>query len=96
MLSLVGPWTMGAGLALIAAGSVLMAWTPKLKNTNEALLIASKHDNRLTAPRLALEMDISFEKAERIIRELVKAGIAEVDIDSRNPDQGIVYLIKGL
>ncbi|HMK35207.1 MAG TPA: hypothetical protein VK463_09090 [Desulfomonilaceae bacterium] len=94
--SLIGPQTIMIGLAMVAAGAALMAWRPRLKNTNEALLIAVKHGNYLTVPRLALELDISFEKAEKIIQELVRSGIAEIDLDRKDPDQAIVYRIKGL
>ena len=45
---------------------------------------------------LALEMDISFNKAEKIIQELVRSGIAEIDLDHKDPDHTITYRIKGL
>jgi hypothetical protein len=67
--SLIGPQTIMIGLALAAGGAALLAWRPRLKDTNEALLIAVKHGNYLTTPRLALEMDISLERAEKIIQE---------------------------
>jgi hypothetical protein len=95
-LSVIGPQTIMVGLGLIAAGSAFVAWRPRLKNTNEALLVAVKHGNYLTVPRLALEMDISLEKAEKIIQELVRSGIAEIDLDHKDPDQPIVYRVKGL
>ncbi len=95
-VSLIGPQTIMIGLALVAGGSALLAWRPRLKNTNEALLIAVKHGNYLTTPRLALEMDISLEKADKIIQELVRSGIAEIDLDHKDPEQAIVYRIKGL
>jgi hypothetical protein len=41
-------------------------------------------------------LDVSFEKAEKIIRELVRSGVAEIDLDQKDPDQGITYKIKGL
>ena len=85
-----------AALALIGGGSALLAWRPRLKNTNEAVLIAMKYGNRLTATTLALEMDISFNKAEKIIQELVRSGIAEIDLDHKDPDLTITYKIKGL
>ena len=93
--SLIGPQTIIIGLAMIAGGSALLAWRPRLKDTNEALLIAMKYGNSLTATRLALEMDVSFEKAEKIIRELVRSGVAEIDLDQKDPDQGITYKDKG-
>ncbi len=94
--SLIGPQTIMIGLAMIAGGSALLAWRPRLKNTNEALLVAMKYGNSLTATRLALELDVSFEKAEKIIRELVRSGVAEIDLDQKDADQGITYKIKGL
>jgi hypothetical protein len=94
--SLIGPQTIMIGLAMIAGGSALLAWRPRLKDTNEALLVAMKYGNSLTAARLALEMDVSFEKAEKIIRELVRSGVAEIDLDQKDLDQGITYRVKGL
>jgi len=95
-LSVVGPGTIIAGLVLIAAGAGLLAWRPRFKDTNEAVLVALKHGNRLTTTGLALEMDITFEKSERIIRDLVKNGIAEIDLDRNDTDHTIVYRIKGI
>lgn len=84
------------GLVITAGGGALLAWRPRLKNTNEALLVALKHGNRLTVARLALDMDISFQKAESIIQELVRRGIAEIDLDDQDPDHSIVYKIRGV
>ncbi len=95
-VSLIGPQTIMIGLGMIAGGSALLAWRPRLKDTNEALLVAMKYGNSLTATRLALELDVSFEKAEKIIRELVRSGVAEIDLDQKDPDQGIIYKVKGL
>jgi len=83
-------------LALIAGGFALTALRTRLKDTNEALLVAMKYGYRLTAARLALEMDISFAKAEKIIQELVRSGIAEIDLNHKDPDNTITYRIKGL
>jgi hypothetical protein len=94
--SVVGPGTIMAGLVLIAGGAGLIAWRPRFKDTNEAILVALKHGNRLTTPGLALEMDITFEKSEKIMRELVKNGIAEIDLDHKDADHTIVYRIKGM
>ena len=60
------------------------------------MLVAMKYDYRLTAPRLALEMDITFARAEKIIQELVRSGIAEIDLDHKDRDDTITYRIKGL
>jgi hypothetical protein len=94
--SLIGPQTLFTGLAMMAGGSALLAWRPRLKDTNEAILVAAKYGNCLTATRLALEMDISFEKADKIIQELVRRGIAEIDLDHKDPNHSIVYRVKGL
>ena len=96
VISGAGSGTIFAALALIGGGSAVLAWRPRLKNTNEAVLIAMKYGNRLTATTLALEMDISFGKAEKIIQELVRSGIAEIDLDHKYPDHTITYKIKGL
>lgn len=93
MLKLPGVWL---GALMLTIGMVLLARGPRLKETNEALLVAVKCNNRLTVPRLALEMDISIERAEKIIQELVRKDIAEIDLDHNTPDSGLVYKIKGL
>jgi len=85
-----------AGLAMIAGGGALVSWRARLKDTNEAMLVALKHGNRLTTSILALEMDVSFQKADKIIQELVRNGIAEIDMEDRDPEHTIVYKIKGL
>jgi hypothetical protein len=90
-----GVAVMIAGIAIAAGGGAILAWRPRLKDTNEALIVALKHGNRLTVSRLALEMDISFQKAEKIIQELVRSGIAEIDLDYNDPDHSIVYKIRG-
>jgi hypothetical protein len=94
--ALIGPETIMAGLALIAGGSALLAWRPKLKDTNEAMIVALRYGNSLTVPRLALEMNVTFDRAEQIIQELVRNGIAEIDLDHRDLDHTIVYRIRGL
>jgi hypothetical protein len=94
--SLIGPETVLAALAMILGGGVSLALKPKMKATTQALLIAAKNENALTTTRLALEMDIKFSKAEKIIQELVRMGIAEIDLDHKDPGDGLVYKIKGL
>lgn len=84
-----------AGIAMIVGGGAFLAWKPRLKDTNEAMIVALKHGNRLTTSRLALEMDISFDRAEKIIQELVRNGIAEIDMDDKDPNHAIVYKIRG-
>lgn len=91
-----GMTIMSAGLAMIFGGGLLASWKTRLKDTNEAMIVALKHGNSLTTSRLALEMDISFDRADKIIQKLVKNGIAEIDLEQNDPDNAIVYKIKGL
>jgi hypothetical protein len=95
-LAFIGSETIIAGLLMLIIGVGLFFLRPKLKQTHQAMLVAARHDNELTVPRLALEMDISFKKAEEIIKELVANDIAEMDIESRAADDALVYKIKGL
>ena len=67
-----------------------------MRDTNEAMLIGMKNNNRLTVPLLALEMDISLTKAEKIINRLMKNGVAEIDLSADDPDGGITYKLKGV
>ena len=92
----IGPETALFGLGLLIAGGVFLFRKPKVKDTNQALMIAMKYGNVLTVSRLALEMDISFDKAERIIQELVRKGIAEIDLEGEGADHSLIYRIKGL
>jgi hypothetical protein len=95
-IPLVGPFAIWAGSAMILVGCALLIEAPRMRETNEALMIALKNGNRLTVPRLALEMDISFKRAEKIIQKLVRNGVAEIDLDEGDPDSGITYRIKGV
>lgn len=83
-------------LGLIGGGYALSKWKPRLKATNEALLVAMKFGNRLTAPRLALEFDCTIDKAEKILQELVRTGVAEIELNQKDPSGAITYVIKGL
>jgi len=95
-IPLIGPPAILAGAVMVLAGSALLIRSPRMRETNEALMIAMKHDNHLTVPRLALEMDITLKKAERIIQKLVRQGIAEIDLDDDDPDGGISYKVRGI
>ncbi|MBM4329076.1 MAG: hypothetical protein FJ118_18165 [Deltaproteobacteria bacterium] len=95
-LPFLGPSALWLGGALIIFGLILAHRGPRMKETNEALLIAMKYDNRLTVPRLALEMDISLEKAEKILQNLVRNGVAEIDLDTEDAGGVITYKIKGI
>lgn len=95
-IPLIGPPALFIGCALMLIGAGFLARVPRMRETNEALMIALRHDNRLTVPLLALEMDITLERAEKIIGKLVKSGVAEIDLDDSNDDGGITYRIKGI
>lgn len=95
-LAFIGPEAVAIGLFMLIAGLALMFISPKLKETHQAMLVAARNNNILTIPRLALEMDISFKRAEEIIKELVNNDIAEMDIDNKDSDGALVYRIKGL
>jgi hypothetical protein len=95
-LAFIGPETVMAGIVMIIGGAALILSKPKLKDTHQAMLVAARNDNVLTVPRLALEMDISFKRAEEIVKELVKNDIAEMDIDNKDADGALLYRIKGL
>ncbi|MEW6531727.1 MAG: hypothetical protein AB1473_12895 [Thermodesulfobacteriota bacterium] len=95
-LPVLGPSALWLGGALIIFGLILAHRGPRMKETNEALLIAMKYDNHLTVPRLALEMDISLEKAEKILQNLVRNGVAEIDLDTDDASGVISYRIKGI
>ncbi len=94
--SLIGPESLLAGFAMIIGGGVLSALRPKMKASNQAILVAAKYGNRLTVTRLALEMDISVKKAEKIIQGLVANSVAEIDLTQDAPEEGLVYHVKGL
>jgi len=65
-----------------------------MQETNRALLAVLRRGNAFTVPHLALELDVSFEKAEQIVREFVKSGIAERDPEHGRADNVPVYRIK--
>ncbi|MFH0824510.1 MAG: hypothetical protein V2B18_17280 [Pseudomonadota bacterium] len=94
-VSLIGPGTLIAGLGLAAAGGALLFLKTKMKESHRAILIALKNNNRITIPRLALEMDVSFQRGEQIVQDLIKNGLAELDPDFREPDDTLVYRIRG-
>lgn len=96
IFSTTGLYTAGLGIGLLVSGLALSSWKPRLKDTTEALIAAHKYDNILNTARLALEMDISPDRAEQILQELVRKGIAEIELDHKTPDSSISYRIKGL
>jgi hypothetical protein len=95
-IPLVGAAAIWAGVFLMVLGAVLHFSVPKMKATNEALAVAARNGNRLTTARLALEMDITLKKADKIIHELMERGVAEIDLEANEAGDGIVYRIRGL
>jgi hypothetical protein len=95
-ISYIGPLVTGIGLLMLIAGGLLIFRQTPARGTHQALVVALRHGNALTVPRLALEMDISFRKAEEIVQELVKNGVAEIDLDHKDSEHALVYRIKGL
>lgn len=96
LISLIGPATIIAGLTFLVLGGAIFLIPPRMQDTTRAIAIALKHGNDLTVTKLALEMDVPLHKAERIVRELVLTGIAEIDLDHKGPDDSLVYRIKGI
>ena len=95
-IPLVGSPALVLGSILTILGGALTIEPPRMRQTNEAMLVGMRNGNRLTVPLLALEMDISLNKAEKIIAQLVKGGVAEIDLDIDDPDGGISYRLKGV
>lgn len=93
---LIGLPSIVVGLILMIIGGALRYRGPRMKETNQAIMIAMQYGNQLSVTRLAVEMDVTLEQAEKIIDTLVKKGIAEIDLDTVDPDSGIIYKIKGI
>lgn len=96
IFSTTGLYSAAIGIALIACGLAVSSWKPRLKDTTEAIIAAHKYGSVLNTTRLALEMDVPPDKAEAILHELVKSGIAEIEIDQHSRDGNLNYRIKGL
>lgn len=96
IFSSTGLYSAGIGVALLISGLIVSSWKPRLKDTTEALIAAHKYGSVLNTTRLALEMDISPDKAEAILRELVRSGMAEIELDQQSKDGNLNYRIKGL
>jgi uncharacterized membrane protein YkoI len=95
-IPLVGSPALVFGSILTVLGGALTIEPPRMRQTNEAILVGMRNGNRLTVPLLALQMDISLNKAEKIIAQLVKGGVAEIDLDIDDPDGGISYRLRGV
>jgi hypothetical protein len=94
--SLIGAEFLLVPLAVLIVGGILIVTRPRRRDVNQALAVALSYGNELSVTRLALELDISFQRAERIIQQLVENGVAEIDLDHKDPDGSVVYKIKGL
>jgi hypothetical protein len=92
----VGSYAALLGVLMLLGSGFLFATNPRGSDVNHAVIFALRHGGALTVMRLALEMDISTEKAEKIINELVKKGLAEIDLASSGNDGAIVYRLTGL
>lgn len=95
LFSTTGLYSAGIGVALLISGLAVSSWKPRLKYTTEALIAAHKYGYVLNTGRLALEMDISPDKAEAVLQELVRTGIAEIELDRESKDGNFNYRIKG-
>ena len=95
LFSTTGLYSAGIGVALLISGLIVSSWKPRLKYTTEALIAAHKYGSVLNTTRLALEMDISPDKAEAVLQELVRTGIAEIELDRESKDGNFNYRIKG-
>lgn len=96
VFSSTGLYSAGIGVALLISGLIVSSLKPRLKDTTEALIAAHKYGSVLNTTRLALEMDISPDKADSILRELVRSGMAEIELDQQSKDGNLNYRIKGL
>jgi hypothetical protein len=91
---LTGIWAFALGTPLILTGLALLASTYKLP-TREALLFASLHDGRVTAPSLSMALDITLDTSEEILAQLVEKGYAQVSTEDMETG-AVVYKISGI
>jgi hypothetical protein len=91
---LTGIWAFGLGTIFIIIGLIFLASSYKLP-IQEALLFASLKGGRLTAPSLALGMNVTLETAELIIDQLAKRGYAQISPDDME-EGAVVYKINGI
>lgn len=91
---LTGLWAFGLGTLCIVIGVVLLATSYKLP-VQEALMFASLHNGRVTAPSLALGMNVTLDTAEQILTELTRQGYAQISSDDME-EGSVVYTVTGL
>lgn len=91
---LTGMWAFGLGTIFIIIGLIFLASSYKLP-VQEALMFASVKEGRITAPSLALGMNVTLETAELIIDQLAKKGYAQISSDDME-EGTVVYKITGV
>ena len=91
---LTGIWAFVLGTLFIITGLIMLVSTYKLP-VREALLLASSHNGKISAPSLSMGLDITLETAELILDQLVKKGYAQVS--NEDMEEGIVaYKVSGV
>jgi hypothetical protein len=91
---LTGPLAFLFGTPIIIAGIALLVAAQKLP-VREALLFASVQRGKITAPGLAIGLDVTLDTAELILDHLVKKGYAQVATEEME-DGAIVYKVAGV
>jgi len=91
---LTGIWAFALGTPLIILGLVWLISTYKLP-VREALLFAKVEEGKVTAPSLALGLNITLETAEQVLTHLVQRGYAQVSTEEME-EGAIIYKISGL
>ena len=91
---LTGIWAFGLGTIFIVIGLIFLASSYKLP-VQEALMFASTKQGKLTAPSLALGLNVTLDTAELIIDQLAKKGYAQVS-NEEIEEGAVVYKITGI
>ncbi|PIE35891.1 hypothetical protein CSA56_02265 [candidate division KSB3 bacterium] len=91
---LTGIWAFALGTPLIVLGLFWLMSTYKLP-VREALLFARIEDGKITAPSLALGLNITLKTAEQVLTHLVQRGYAQVSTEEME-EGAIVYNVIGL
>lgn len=93
-LWLTGPLAFLIGTPVLILGIGLLVASQQLP-VREALLFASVQRGKLTAPILAMGLDITLDTAELILDHLVKKGYAQITSEDME-DGAIVYKVVGV
>ncbi len=91
---LTGIWAFGLGTIFIIIGLIALSSSYELP-VQEALMFASLNKGRITAPSLALGLNVTLETAELIIDQLAKRSYAQVSSDDME-EGAVVYTITGI